>query len=158
MDGIGIDCVTPNRKEINKIDHASVIIKAKEKRITWFYKCQNTNTTRNDTTFITMNCRTLTNNYVPSFKVPKTASFQCISKNNTDFKSPDRNQLDFTSYANVWAVPCDGIVECENGEDEHESVCNVHEEFTLFSLMGGFTLILIAMLSLLLYKMKRYIT
>ena len=60
------------------------------------------------------------------------------------------------SYGNVWAVPCDGILECGNGEDEHETACNVHEEFTLFSLMGGLTLILIAMLAMLVSKMKRY--
>ena len=104
-----------------------------------------------------MNCKQKDTALQP-FKVAKQASFQCTSKNNTANKSPHGMNKDINSYANVWAVPCDGFPECENGEDEHESVCNVHEEFTLFSLIGGFTLILIAMLLMLVYKMKKYVT
>ena len=131
------------------------MIAAKEKRVTWHYDCQTIN---NGTTNITMTCipnETYFKVEGQSFKVPKRASFQC--KNYMENKSPFGKNQNIKSYGDVWAVPCDGLSECENGLDEQESVCNVHEELTLFSLMGGFTLILIAMLSMLVYKMKRYV-
>ena len=63
---------------------------------------------------------------------------------------------DIQSYANVWAVPCDGVSDCENGEDEHESTCNIPEELTLFSLTGVFSFIFITMLVSIVYHITRY--
>ena len=58
---------------------------------------------------------------------------------------------------NLWAVPCDNIIECENGEDEAVSLCIVKEGYTFYSLLGGFLVICFAMLTILFYKKKRYI-
>ena len=56
---------------------------------------------------------------------------------------------------NMWAVPCDNNPECENGEDEND--CSVDEKNTFFGLFAGYFIISIAMLSTLLYMVKRYI-
>ena len=70
-------------------------------------------------------------------------------------QSPWGENRDIQSHANMWAVPCDGNPECENGEDEYKEKCTVPKELTLFSLIGGFAIIFIAMLSNLVCKKRR---
>ena len=66
-----------------------------------------------------------------------------------------RNSLIY-SYANMWAVPCDGIDECQIGpdgyaEDESPSKCGQPTEETFVLLVSGFVAVATCMLIYLTY-------
>ena len=70
-------------------------------------------------------------------------------------QSPFEYFLDIQSKSNVWAVPCDGIVECQQGEDEDQKHCNIPEEVTFFSLFGGSFMITFCMLVVLIFTLNQ---
>ena len=71
------------------------------------------------------------------------------------FQSPLLKNADIQARANVWAVPCDGVAECDGGEDENPLRCTVPEELTFLSLVIGYLFLFFCMLFILLYKFGR---
>ena len=74
------------------------------------------------------------------------------------FQSPKLGSLIY-SYANMWAVPCDGVSECEIGadgyaKDESPTRCGQPKEVTFISLVCGFVAVVIGMLILLTCTIK----
>ena len=71
------------------------------------------------------------------------------------FQSPLRNTLDIHANANVWAVPCDSIPDCEEGVDEHPSRCDVSKKITASFLFIGYGTLFLIMLGTLIYNQKK---
>ena len=74
---------------------------------------------------------------------------------NIIFQSPQPGNSIY-SYANMWAVPCDGIDECQIGpdgyaEDESPSKCGQPTEETFVFLVSGFVAVATCMLIYLTY-------
>ena len=72
------------------------------------------------------------------------------------FQSPKQLNRLIYSYANMWAVPCDGIDECQIGpdgyaEDESPSKCGQPTEETFVLLVSGFVAVATCMLIYLTY-------
>ena len=72
------------------------------------------------------------------------------------FQGPQRWNSLIYSYANMWAVPCDGIDECQIGpdgyaEDESPSKCGQPTEETFVFLVSGFVAVATCMLIYLTY-------
>ena len=75
---------------------------------------------------------------------------------NIIFQSPKPGNSLIYSYANMWAVPCDGIDECQIGpdgyaEDESPSKCGQPTEETFVLLVSGFVAVATCMLIYLIY-------
>ncbi len=70
------------------------------------------------------------------------------------FQSPKRKYCDILAEANVWAIPCNGVKECGNGEDENYLICSLPEELTALAIIIGYLILFLSMLGFLIYKLE----
>ena len=52
----------------------------------------------------------------------------------------------------MWAIPCDGKVECGSREDENPLICSLPEELTALTIILAYLGLFFIMLGVLVYK------